>query len=452
MAVIGAGPGGYVAAIRAAQLGQKVVIFEKQHLGGICLNWGCIPTKALLRSAEILHLAQSASDYGITTGPITIDMPKIISRSRKIAATLQQGVRSLLQKNKVQIVQHYAKILSPSVVEAAGLSYQAKNIIIATGARAKTIKGLEPDGVRVLTYKEAMLQEEVPAKIAIIGAGAIGVEFASFYNTLGSKVTLIEMQESILHQEDKDIRSLAAKELSAKGIVIHTATLVKSLLKKDNVILTLQSGGQEFPLDVTKVIVAAGVVANTCDLGLKNTKVEVRDNQIVVNNYLETNEPHIFAIGDVISAPWLAHKASHEGVLCAEKIAGLKVRPIDPSNIPSCIYATPQIASIGLTEEKALAAGLSIKVGKFPFMANGKALALGEAQGLVKTIFDAATGELLGAHMIGAEVTELIQIFALAKTAELTESELIHTIFAHPTLSEMLHESTLNAFDKSIHI
>jgi dihydrolipoamide dehydrogenase len=452
VAVIGGGPGGYVAAIRAAQLGMKVMLIEKEHLGGICLNWGCIPTKALLKSSEVLDLVEHAADYGISVENIKFDMRKIVERSRKVANQLQSGVRGLLKKNSVTVVEGFAKLLGSNKISVLDKIFEAKNIILATGARPRIINGLEPDGTKILTYKEAMIQEEVPKTLAIIGAGAIGVEFASFYNALGSKVTLIEMQDAILFQEDKEIRDLAAKAFEQRGIDLCVKTVVKSIKKNDTVDLDLEKDGKPFKLSVEKVIVAAGVVGNVENLGLENTKVKTQNNQIEVDGYLRTADPSIYAIGDVISPPWLAHKASHEGILCAEHIAGHKIIPIVRDNIPGCVYSNPQIASIGLTEERAVALGKKIKIGKFPFVANGKALAAGQGNGLVKTIFDAKTGELLGAHMIGREVTELIQTFVLAKTAELTEQEIMHTIFPHPTLSEMLHESVLNAFDKSIHI
>jgi dihydrolipoamide dehydrogenase len=453
VAVIGGGPGGYVAAIRAAQLGMNVLVIEKEHLGGICLNWGCIPTKALLKSSEVLSTIQHAEDYGISVQNIKFDIKKMVERSRKVSNQLQNGVKGLLKKNKVTVVEGAAKLLGNNKISAAGKTFEAKNIIIATGARPRILKGLEPDGKNILTYKEAMLQDEVPQNLVVIGAGAIGIEFASFYNALGSKVTIVEMQNRILAQEDEEISDLAASAFQKQGIDIHTNALVKGLDKKPNqMLLNLEKNAKPLQLQADKVIVAVGVVGNVEDLGLENTKVKVQNNQIVVNEYLMTDNQGIYAIGDVISPPWLAHKASHEGILCAEHLAGHKIAPIMRDNIPGCVYSNPQIASLGLTETKAKALGRKIKVGRFPFMANGKALALGQNSGLIKTIFDEQTGELLGAHMIGHEVTELIQSLVLAKTAELTEQEIMHTIFPHPTLSEMLHESVLNAFGKSIHI
>jgi dihydrolipoamide dehydrogenase len=450
--VIGAGPGGYVAAIRSAQLGKNVAVIEKEHLGGICLNWGCIPTKSLLKSSEVLHLVSLASQYGVLVGDVSFDIKKMVERSRQVALSLQNGVRSLLKKNNVAIIEGRAKLLGSNRISVGDKTYYAHKIIIATGARARIIKGLEPDAKQVLTYKEAMIQDKVPERLAIIGAGAIGVEFASFYATLGSKVTIIEAQERILNSEDKEISDLAMGAFQKRGMNILTSTTVAKLEKGALLTLHLEQSNKISQLVVDNLIVAAGVVGNTEDLGLENTKVIIRNNQIVVNDYLQTADPSIYAIGDVISPPWLAHKASHEGVLAAEHIAGHKVMPIIRDNIPGCVYCDPQIASVGLSQEKAMQLGKKIKIGRFPFMANGKALALGYSQGLIKTIFDEKTGELLGAHMIGHEVTELIQSLVLAKAAELTEAEIMHTIFAHPTLSEMLHESVLNAYGRSIHI
>ena len=452
LVVIGGGPGGYVAAIRASQLGLKVALIEKEHLGGICLNWGCIPTKALLKSAEIANYVKHAGDYGVSVSDFKIDIKKMVQRSRGVSNTLQNGVRLLLKKNKVQVIDGQAKLLAAGKISVGDKVLNAKNIIIATGARARIIKGLEADGKLILTYKEAMLQEQVPEKLAIVGAGAIGVEFASFYNALGSKVLLVEMQDRILATEDKEISQLAYKAFSNKGIEIHTNASLQITNKQTKIDIKIVSGDRQIPYQVDKIIVAAGVVGNVEDLGLENTKVKVANNQIKVDQYLMTDEPGIYAIGDVISPPWLAHKASHEGIMCVEKIAGHKVHPIIRENIPGCVYSNPQIASVGLTEEKAISLGRKIKVGRFPFMANGKALSLGEKDGLIKIIFDLETGEILGAHMFGHEVTELISTLVVAKNAELTEAELLNSIFAHPTLGEMIHESVLNAYGRAIHI
>jgi len=450
--VIGAGPGGYVAAIRAAQLGMKVAIAEREHLGGICLNWGCIPTKSLLKSAAVLDTIKHAKDYGVEVSAPKVSLASMVEKSREAAAKLGQGVKSLLKKNKVEIIEGEAKLLGNSKVLVGANTYEAKNIIIATGARARVIPGLEFDGSKILSYKEAMIQKDLPKSMAIIGAGAIGIEFASFYNSLGSKVTLIEMQDKILFNEDEEIATIAHKSFEKKGITIITGAKVKGVKKGAQLTLELENKKGLSSLQVEKVIVAAGVVANTENLGLDKTKVKVVDGQVKVDEYLQTDEKGVFAIGDVISAPWLAHKASHEGILCVEFMAGHKVKPIDKTNIPGCIYSDPQVASVGLTEAKARSLGKEIKVGKFPFFANGKAISSGYTEGLVKTIFDAKTGELLGAHMVGPYVSEMINTYVLAKTSELTEQEIIHTIFPHPTLSEMLHESVLDAYGKAIHI
>ncbi|WP_119678392.1 dihydrolipoyl dehydrogenase [Indioceanicola profundi] len=455
--VIGAGPGGYVAAIRAAQLGMKAAVVEREHLGGICLNWGCIPTKALLRSAEVAHLIQHSKDYGITVeGKVTMDLPAIVKRSRGVAGQLSAGVKGLLKKNKVAVINGSAKLSGKGKVTVTGQDagdYQGKHIIIATGARARVLPGLEPDGKLVWTYREAMVPEKMPKSLLVIGTGAIGVEFASFYRNMGVEVTLVEVMDRILPVEDEEISALAAKQFTKQGIKIRANTKVVKLDKgADNVTATLDVGnGKTEQVTVDRVISAVGIVGNSENLGLENTKVKVERGHIVTDAYMRTDEPGVYAIGDVCGAPWLAHKASHEGVICVEKIAGLEVHPIDVRNIPGCTYSLPQVASVGLTEKKAKEAGYEVRVGRFPFIGNGKAIALGEPEGLVKTVFDAKTGELLGAHMIGAEVTELIQGYTVAKTMETTEAELMHTIFPHPTLSEMMHESVLAAYGRAIH-
>ncbi|MFM2042210.1 MAG: dihydrolipoyl dehydrogenase [Pseudomonadota bacterium] len=455
--VIGAGPGGYVAAIRAAQLGMKAAVVEREHLGGICLNWGCIPTKALLRSAEVAHLIQHSESYGIKVeGKVTMDLPAIVKRSRGVAGQLSAGVKGLLKKNKVPVITGSAKLLGKGKVAVTGQDageYQAKHIIIATGARARVLPGLEPDGKLVWTYKEAMVPQTMPKSLLVIGTGAIGVEFASFYRHMGVEVTLVEVLDRILPVEDEEISAFAAKAFTKQGIKIRTGTKVVKLDRHaDSVTATLDIGnGKTEQVVVDRVISAVGIVANTDGLGLENTHVKLDRNHIVTDGYMRTDEPGVYAIGDVCGAPWLAHKASHEGVICVEKIAGLEVHPIDVRNIPGCTYSLPQVASVGLTEKKAREAGHEVKVGRFPFIGNGKAIALGEPEGLVKTIFDAKTGELLGAHMIGAEVTELIQGYVIGKTAELTEAEFLHTIFPHPTLSEMMHEAVLAAYGRAIH-
>ncbi|MGB4057519.1 MAG: dihydrolipoyl dehydrogenase [Alphaproteobacteria bacterium] len=456
--VIGGGPGGYVAAIRAAQLGLKTALVESQHLGGICLNWGCIPTKALLRSAEVHHLITHADQFGLKVKGVEIDFKKIIERSRGVASQLSKGIAHLLKKNKVTVYDGWGKLAGAGkiTVEKDGKVFEtlsAKNIILATGARARTLPGLEPDGKLVWTYREAMTPEALPKSVLVVGSGAIGIEFASFYRTLGADVTVVEIMDRVLPVEDEEISALARKAFEKQGIKIMTGAKVSKLDKsKTNVKATIEAGGKSQEITFDRVIMAVGIIGNTENIGLEKTKVKVDRGHIVTNEWLATDEPGVYAIGDVTAPPWLAHKASHEGVICVEKIAGVKdVHPMNKSNIPGCTYCMPQVASIGMTEKAARDKGLKIKVGKFPFIGNGKAIALGEPEGLIKTIFDEKTGELLGAHMIGAEVTELIQGYVIAKTMETTEAELMHTIFAHPTLSEMMHESVLSAYGKAIH-
>ncbi|MGQ0527479.1 MAG: dihydrolipoyl dehydrogenase [Alphaproteobacteria bacterium] len=456
--VIGGGPGGYVAAIRASQLGMKVALVEAAHLGGICLNWGCIPTKALLRSAEIYTLIKHADQFGLKVGSVEIDFKKIIERSRGVAGQLSKGIGHLMKKNKVTVFDGWGKLQGKGkiAVEKDGKKIEdleAKHIIIATGARARTLPGLEPDGKLIWTYKEAMVPDELPKSVLVVGSGAIGIEFASFYNALGAAVTVVEIMDRVLPVEDEEISKFAQKAFEKRGMKIITGAKVTKLDKsKTSVKATIEIGAKKAEQTFDRVIMAVGIVGNTENMGLENTKVKVDRGQIVTNEWLVTGEPGVYAIGDVAGAPWLAHKASHEGVICVEKIAGVKdVHPMKKSNIPGCTYCTPQVASVGLTEKAAKEKGLKVKVGRFPFIGNGKAIALGEPEGLVKTIFDEKTGELLGAHMIGAEVTELIQGYVIARTLETTEAELMHTIFAHPTLSEMMHESVLDAYGKVIH-
>lgn len=453
--VIGAGPGGYVAAIRASQLGKKVAVIEKEHLGGVCLNWGCIPTKALLRSAEVLHLINHANEFGIEVGQVKVNLTKMVERSRKIAGQLSTGIKGLLAKNKVTVFYGEASFEKANTLKIKGEkieTIEAKNVIIATGAKARML----PDIVahpRIWTAKQAMTPEFTPKSLLVIGSGAIGIEFASFYRTLGVEVTVIEMQTRILPNEDAEISNLAQKQFEKQGMKFHLGSTSKLTTSKDYVDAVISKDGKEIEkLKVDAVIVAIGILGNTENLGLEKTKIKTEKGQILVNEWCETAEKGVYAIGDVAGAPWLAHKASHEGVLAIEHMFGVKgMHPIKKNNIPGCTYSHPQIASIGLTEEKAKAAGHTLKIGKFPYRANGKAIALGEPEGLVKTIYDAKTGELLGAHMIGAEVTELVQGFAIGKTLETTEAEMMHTIFPHPTLSEMMHESTLDAYGKVIH-
>ncbi|HEX2582364.1 MAG TPA: dihydrolipoyl dehydrogenase [Dongiaceae bacterium] len=457
--VVGGGPGGYVAAIRAAQLGMKTAVIEREHLGGICLNWGCIPTKALLRSAEVAHLIQHAGDYGLAVDGYRVDLPKIVNRSRKVAKQLSTGVQHLLKKNKVTVVDGHARLAGPGklVVEKDGKKVgelSAKNIVLATGARARTMPGLEPDGKLVWTYKEAMVPDMMPKSLLVVGSGAIGIEFASFYRTLGVEVTVVEIMDRVLPVEDAEISAFAQKSFERQGMKILTKASVKGLKKnQNNVVVSIEQAGKPIEVTVDRVILAVGIVGNVENIGLEGTKAKVEKTHIVTDEYGYTGEPGLYAIGDVTGTPWLAHKASHEGVICVEKIAGRNdVHPMKKTNIPGCTYCMPQVASVGLTEAQAKEQGYQIKVGKFPFIGNGKAIALGEPEGMVKTVFDAKTGELLGAHMVGAEVTELIQGYVVGKTLETTEAELMQTIFPHPTLSEMMHEAVLAAYGRAIHI
>jgi len=453
LVVVGGGPGGYVAAIRAAQLKMRVALVEREHLGGICLNWGCIPTKAMLRSAEMYEGMKHAADYGLSIQGHGFDLAKIIERSRKIAAQLNNGVSHLLKKNKVTVFDGTAKLAGPGKVQVGKTTLMAKNIILATGARARTIPGLESDGELIWDYKNALVADIVPKRLLVVGSGAIGVEFASFFNSMGSSVTVVEVMDRVLPVEDAEISALAHKAFEKEGIGIMTSATVKSLQKsKDTVTATIKMGNSFSDVTVDRVILAVGIVGNVEDLGLEGTNVKVDNTHIEIDQWCQTGEEGVYAIGDIAGPPWLAHKASHEGVICVEKIAGEKnVCPLDISRIPGCTYCRPQVASVGLTEQAAKDAGYKVKVGRFSFIGNGKAITLGEPEGLVKTVFNAETGELLGAHMIGAEVTELIQGYSIAKTLETTEAELMHTVFPHPTLSEMMHESVLNAFGKAIH-
>jgi dihydrolipoamide dehydrogenase len=456
--IIGAGPGGYVTAIRAAQLGLKTAVVEREHLGGICLNWGCIPTKALLRSSEVYHLIQRAGEFGLKVDNVSFDLGKIVERSRKVAAQLSNGVKFLLKKNKITVLDGEAKLLSKTTVVVSGKSageYGAKNIVIATGARARSLPGLEADGKLVWSYKEAMVPSAMPKSLLVIGSGAIGIEFASFYRTLGVDVTVVEVMDRVLPVEDEEISALALKAFTKQGMKIITGASVEKLQKgADNVTASIKTkDGKVQTVTVDRVISAVGIVGNVENLGLETVGVKVDRGHIVVNEWAETSVPGLYAIGDVAGPPWLAHKASHEGVIAVERIAGVKgLHPLDVSKIPGCTYCTPQVASVGMTEAKAKAAGREVKVGRFPYIGNGKAIALGDTEGLIKTVFDAKTGELLGAHMIGAEVTELIQGYTIARSLETTEAELMHTVFPHPTLSEMMHESVLDAYGKVMHV
>ena len=454
--VLGAGPGGYVAAIRASQLGLNVAVVEREHLGGICLNWGCIPTKAMLRSAEVYHLAERAKEFGLSAEKIRFDLNKIVERSRKISGQLNQGVGHLLKKNKVTVFSGEAKLLDRSNVSInSDGKYEkitAKNIVLATGARARELPGMEADGDLVWTYKHALTPSRMPKKLLVIGSGAIGVEFASFYNTFGANTTIVEVLDRILPVEDEDVSSLAAEQFAKQGMTIKTGAKVQKLEKKKNqVVASIDCNGVTEVLEFDTVISAVGIIGNIEGLGLEEVGVETKANHVVTDEYCETTASGIYAIGDLTGAPWLAHKASHEGVLVAEKIAGQSVKPINPIAIPGCTYSYPQIASVGLTEAQAQKEGYKITVGKFPFIGNGKAIALGEKEGFIKTIFDTSSGELLGAHMIGAEVTELIQGYVIGQALETTEDDLIHAVFPHPTLSEMMHESVLDAHSRVIH-
>ena len=454
----GAGPGGYVTAIRAAQLGMKTAVVEGEHLGGICLNWGCIPTKALLRTAEIFHTMHRAEEFGLSVKEISFDVKKVVERSRAVAKQLSTGVGYLLKKNKVTVFDGYGRLDGAGKVrvekDGKGIAdLAAKHIVLATGARARSLPGLEPDGKLVWTYKEAMVPEVMPKSILVVGSGAIGIEFASFFRDFGAEVTVVEVLPRVLPVEDEEISDFAGKAFEKQGMKILTSATVTGLKKaKGGVTATVEVGGKSTQVRAERVILAVGIVGNVENLGLEGTKVKVDKAHIVIDEWGRTGEPGVYAIGDVTGPPWLAHKASHEGVICVEKIAGVPgLHPLDKSRIPGCTYCRPQVASIGLTEKQAVAQGHAVKVGRFPFMGNGKAIALGEPEGLVKTVFDAATGELLGAHMVGAEVTELIQGFAVAKTLETTEAELMHAIFPHPTLSEMMHESVLDVYGRAIH-
>ena len=457
--IIGGGPGGYVAAIRAAQLGLKTALVEREHLGGICLNWGCIPTKALLRTAEVYRLMQHAGEFGLSCKDVSFDAAAVVKRSRGVAAKLSAGVKHLLKKNNVTVFDGQGKLAGKGKVRVTKTDkttedVSAKHIILATGARARALPGLEPDGKLVWSYKEAMTPPAMPKSVLVVGSGAIGIEFASFYRALGSDVTVVEVLPQILPAEDEEIAAFARKSFEKQGMKILSGAAVKGLKKSaEAVTATVEQGGKTQEITVARVISAVGIVGNVEDLGLEGTGVKVEKTHVVIDEWCRTGEAGVYAIGDLAGPPWLAHKASHEGIICVEKIVGVAdVYPLDASRIPGCTYCHPQIASVGMTEKKAKELGRDVKIGRFPFIGNGKAIALGEAEGLVKTLFDAKTGELLGAHMVGTEVTELIQGFAIAKTLETTEAELMHTVFPHPTLSEMMHEATLAAYGRAIHI
>ncbi len=456
--VVGSGPGGYVAAIRCAQLGLSTAIVEREHLGGICLNWGCIPTKALLRSSEVFHTLQHLEDYGFSADNVRFDLGKVVSRSRSIAKRLSDGVRFLMKKNKITVINGTGRLAGPGQVAVSGPEgetlYGAGSIILATGARARTLPGLEPDGRLIWTYKEAMVPPAMPGSLLVVGSGAIGIEFASFYRTMGADVTVVEVMDRILPVEDAEVSAFARKAFEKQGMTIFTETTVTALDKaQDQVTASLtDKAGKPQQVTVDRVIMAVGITGNVEGIGLEDAGIGVDRGHVVINEFCETGVPGVYAIGDLVGPPWLAHKASHEGVMVAERIAGnTHVHPLDTSGIPGCTYCSPQVASVGLTEARAKELGHEVRVGRFPYVGNGKAIALGEPEGFVKTVFDAKSGELLGAHMIGAEVTELIQGYGIAKTLESTETELMETVFPHPTLSEMMHESVLDAYGRALH-
>ena len=460
LVVVGGGPGGYVSAIRASQLGFKTAVVEREHMGGICLNWGCIPTKALLRISEINHLLHNLDAFGLSAKEVSFDTEKIVKYSRETANKLSQGVQHLMKKNKVDVIDGHAKLAGKNTlrVEKDGKHVRdvtAPHIILATGARARTLPGIEPDGEVVWTYKEAMVPKRIPNRLMVIGSGAIGMEFASFYRDMGAEVTVVEVMDRILPAEDAEISDFARKGFERKGMTIHTGAKVTGVeTGEKGARATVEHGdGSTQTVDMDNVVLAVGIVGNTENIGLENTKVRTEKGHIQVDEWSATDEPGVYAIGDVTGPPWLAHKASHQGVSCVERIAGVPdVHPFDTGGVPACTYCRPQVASVGLSEADAKAKGHSVRVGRFPYEANGKALAMNEAEGMVKTVFDATTGALLGAHMIGAEVTELIQGYTIARELETTEAELMGTIFPHPTLSEMMHESVLDAHDRPLHV
>ncbi|WP_421704050.1 dihydrolipoyl dehydrogenase [Aliiroseovarius sp.] len=455
--VIGAGPGGYVAAIRAAQLGQKVAIVERENLGGICLNWGCIPTKALLRSAEVFHLMHRAAEFGLKADNLGYDLDAVVKRSRGVAKQLSSGVAHLMKKNKITVVMGSASIPAKGKVRVEGdkgtEDLTAKNIILATGARARELPGLEADGDLVWTYRHALNPPRMPKKLLVIGSGAIGIEFASFFNTLGADVTVVEVMDRVLPVEDAEISAFAKKAFVKQGLKIMEKAMVKQLDRaKGEVTAHIEVGGKLEKQKFDTVISAVGIVGNVEGLGLEELGVKIDRTHVITDEFCRTGVDGLYAIGDIAGAPWLAHKASHEGVMVAELIAGLHAHPVKPESIAGCTYCHPQVASVGYTEAKAKELGYKIKVGRFPFIGNGKAIAMGDAEGMVKVIFEEKTGELLGAHMVGAEVTEMIQGFVIGRQLETTEEDLMHTVFPHPTVSESMHEAVLAAYDRAIHI
>ncbi len=458
LVVVGGGPGGYVAAIRGAQLKMKVALVEREHLGGICLNWGCIPTKALLRASEINHLLHSLDAYGFAADNVRFDFAKVVKRSRGVANQLSGGVKHLLKKNKVTVFDGQGALAGPGKLKVTKegkdvAALEAKHIILATGARARVLPGMEPDGKLIWSYREAMVPASLPKKIIVMGSGAIGSEFASFYLNMGAEVTLIEVMDRILPVEDAEISAFVHKAFVGQGMKIITNARVQGVRKgADSITAIVEANGKVQDITADKLISAVGIVGNVENLGLEGTKVEVERTHVKTDPMGRTGEPGVYAIGDLTGAPWLAHKASHEGIICVESIAGMHPHPMDVLNIPGCTYCRPQVASVGLTEARAKEAGHEVRVGRFPFIGNGKAIAMGEPEGFVKTVFDAKTGELLGAHMVGPEVTEMIQGYGIARTLESTEAELMHTVFPHPTVSEAMHESVLDAYGRVIHI
>jgi len=457
--IIGSGPGGYVAAIRAAQLGMHTAIVERENLGGICLNWGCIPTKALLRTSEINHLLHHVQDYGFAPVTATFDITAVVKRSRAVAKQLSSGVAFLMRKHKITVFDGSAKLAGKQTltVEKDGkpvATLKSPHIILATGARARELPGMEADGKLIWTYRHAMVPPAMPKSLLVIGSGAIGIEFASFYLNLGVKVTVVEVLPRILPVEDEEISAFAHKAFVRQGMTILAGAAVTGVKKAANsVTVSVEADGKSQDITVDRVISAVGIVGNVEGVGLEGTGIKVDRTHVVIDEFCRTGEPGVYAIGDLAGPPWLAHKAMHEGVICVETIAGLNdVHPMNVSNIPGCTYCRPQIASVGLTEARAKEAGHEVKVGHFPFIGNGKAIAMGETEGMVKTVFDARTGELLGAHMIGAEVTEMIQGYTIARTLEATEAELMHTVFPHPTISETMHEAVLEAYGQALHI
>jgi dihydrolipoamide dehydrogenase len=458
LVVVGGGPGGYVAAIRASQLKMKVALVERENLGGICLNWGCIPTKALLRASEINHLLHSLDAYGFAADNIRFDFAKVVKRSRSVAGQLSGGVKHLLRKNKVTVFDGHAKLAGVGKVAVSKdgkpvAELVAKHIILATGARARVLPGIEPDGNLIWSYREAMTAPALPKRLIVIGSGAIGSEFASFYRNMGSEVTLIEAMDRILPVEDAEVSAFVHKAFEKQGMKVLVGAKLQGVRKEgDAVAAIVEAGGKVTEIKADRLISAVGIIGNVEDLGLEGTKIQVDRTHILTDAFGRTGEPGIYAIGDLTGPPWLAHKASHEGIICVEAIAGLHPHAMDTLNIPGCTYCRPQVASVGLTEAAAKAKGHEVKVGRFPFIGNGKAIAMGEPEGFVKTVFDAKTGALLGAHMVGPEVTEMIQGYGIARTLETTEAELMHTVFPHPTVSEAMHESVLDAYGRVIHI